>query len=128
MGLDTAIATLAAAKALVGLAPVAGPVLAGVIDAGTEICKAAQVDGQHLHAGDVGMLTFIQNVKTNEEQYQALGERVSILCSSLANDQVKQELASDVDHGGQRIEQSQMDKKIEALCRCAALRHHVAVL
>jgi hypothetical protein len=43
MGLDTAIATLAIAKSLVGLAPVAGPVLVGIIDAGTEICKAAQV-------------------------------------------------------------------------------------
>jgi hypothetical protein len=67
-------------------------------------------------------------VKTNEEQYQALGERVSILCSSLADDQAKQELALDVDHGGQRVEESQMNKKIEALCRCASSRHHVAVL
>jgi hypothetical protein len=43
MGLDTAITNLAAAKTLIGLAPVAGPVLAGVMDVATEICKGARI-------------------------------------------------------------------------------------
>ena len=53
MGLDMALATLAAAKALVGLAPVAGPVLVGVIDLATEICKTAQVPAFFLAHSDI---------------------------------------------------------------------------
>jgi hypothetical protein len=49
MGLDYAVAALAAAKALVGSAPVAGPVLVGVMDVGVEICKAVQVCLLSLH-------------------------------------------------------------------------------
>jgi hypothetical protein len=43
MGLDNAIATLVIAKSLVALAPGVGSALAAVVEAGTELCKAAQV-------------------------------------------------------------------------------------
>jgi hypothetical protein len=124
MGLETAIATLATAKALVGLAPVAGPVLAGVMDAATEICKAAQVCLQCQIVSEVEWLISVQNVKTNEEQYRALGERVSMLCSSLADDQTQQELASGQEHGGQLVTRSEeMARKIDGLHRCVFFRN-----
>jgi hypothetical protein len=59
MGLDTAIATLAVAKSLLGLAPVAGPVLVGIIDAGTEICKAVQVRGSYVVGSGIASLMLV---------------------------------------------------------------------
>ena len=65
-----------------------------------------------------------QNVKTNQELYTALGDRVSILCSALANDEAKR----DLEPIGERVLDSELAKKLDVLSMCVGRWHPARLL